>query len=271
MARLPLVPPALHTTERPSRTAQWTTLVRALELGQDDGARIVTDHFAPLFLSATSTLCRHRFIDAQLLESLPEVSQVVILGAGYDSRAYRFAHAIGRRAVYEIDLAPISRRKASIVAGAPERFGPVSVRRLEIDFRTQSVNERIGASDFRLGAPTFVAWEGVSMYLTRADVARTLDALALVGGRGSVIAMDFWRPTPGDGALGRIRRAAVRGMALIGEPITFSVDPADAPALFAASGFDVIDLATALPMTKRYATGRRHCDEAMFVAAARLR
>jgi hypothetical protein len=40
--RLSLVPPALHTTGRPSSTAQWTTLGRALELGRDDA--IVTDY-----------------------------------------------------------------------------------------------------------------------------------------------------------------------------------------------------------------------------------
>src|SRR5438552_10114577 len=96
-----LVPAALHTTDRPSSTAQWTALGRSLELNRDD--RIVTDVYAPVFLSrssrallraltaagpvvqraerfelaglAASGLCRHRFIDEHLLAALPDVSQ----------------------------------------------------------------------------------------------------------------------------------------------------------------------------------------------------
>ena len=42
--------------------------------------------------------------------------------------------------------------------------------------------------------------------------------------------MDFWQPVGGLGPYAQLRRAAVRGLALIGEPVTFSVRPADAEA-----------------------------------------
>ena len=44
-------PPALHTTDRPSTTAQWTALGRALELRREPDERIVTDQYAPVFLA----------------------------------------------------------------------------------------------------------------------------------------------------------------------------------------------------------------------------
>ena len=221
--RNPFARPALHTSDRPSSTAQWTILGRAIELNRSD--RIVSDEFAPVFLSApsravlrtlsvsgpalraaermslaglaTSGLCRSRFIDEQFLAALPDVEQVMILGAGYDTRAYRFATEIGPRPVYEVDLPPLSRRKAAVVAGRKDLFGHASIHRVEIDFREQSLPERLAGSGFLPGAPTFVAWEGVSMYLTRDAVDGTLAALASVCGPGSVLAMDFWQRVGG--------------------------------------------------------------------------
>jgi methyltransferase (TIGR00027 family) len=293
--RNPFTRPALHTSDRPSSTAQWTTLGRALELNRRE--RIVTDEYAPVFLSrpsrallrtltasgpalrtaerasiaglATSGLCRYRFIDEHLLAALPDVKQVIILGAGYDTRAYRFATEIGSRPVYEVDLPPLSRRKAALVAARSDLFGHASIHRVEIDFRAQSLPDRLAGSGFAPGAATFVAWEGVSMYLTRDAVDGTLAALASVCGPGSVLAMDFWQRVGGP-AWRQLRMRAERGMDLIGEPIGFAIPASAVGALFAAHGFTVIDLAEADEMTDRYATGGRTCDRGMYVVAAQL-
>lgn len=293
--RNPFARPALHTSDRPSSTAQWTILGRALELNRTE--RIVTDEYAPVFLSrgsrmlrraliasgsalrtaermslaglATSGLCRYRFIDEHLLASLPDVEQVLILGAGYDTRAYRFATEIGPRPVFEVDLPPLSRRKAAVVAARSDLFGHASVHRVEIDFRAQSLPDRLAGSGFLPGAPTFVAWEGVSMYLTRDAVNGTLAALASVCGSGSVLAMDFWQRVGGP-AWRAVRMRAERGMDLIGEPIGFALPTTAVGGLFAAHGFTVVDLAQADEMTSRYATGGRVCDPGMYVVAAQL-
>src|SRR5579875_1044259 len=287
------MPRQLHTTDRPSSTAQWTTLGRALELRRRD--RIVTDTYAPVFLDArhralqfafvaggpvhrqldraelagiaASGLCRHRMIDEQLLAALPSVSQVVILGAGYDSRAWRFASDIGSRPVFEVDLAPLSRRKAGLVASRPDLFGHATIRRVEIDFQTEALADRLAAQGFTAGTPTFVAWEGVSMYLERAALDATLGALASVCGPGSVVAMDFWQWV---GRMGGypLRLAVQRGMRLIGEPLTCAVRSDAVADVFAPHGFAVADLADGPELTARYATGGRRCDPGMYVVAA---
>lgn len=270
--RIPL-PAELHTTARPSSTAQWTALGRALELHRPPGERIVSDEYAPAFLSATSravlapltlgrplvqlaerhplagvsafALCRHRFIDEQLRAALAgtETAQVLILGAGYDSRAYRFALELAARPVHEIDLAPLSRHKAAIVSAHPESFGATSVNRIEIDLRTESLGERLAGSGFVVGAATFVVWEGVSMYLNQSAVSATLDTLRAVCGAGSTLAMDFWYRLPGGGAAQQVRRLAARAIALIGEPVTFGVAPTDVSALLDGHGCETFDLA----------------------------
>ena len=130
---------------------------------------------------------------------------MLVLGAGYDSRAYRFADEIGERPVYEVDLAPLSRRKAAIVAAQRRRCSAhASIERVEIDFRTQSLTDRLAGRRFRRAArPTFVVWEGVSMYLTRAAVDGTLAALRRLCGPGSVLAMDYWQHVGGPRAYDR--------------------------------------------------------------------
>ena len=293
--RVPLVPAALHESDRPSATAQWTTLGRALELKHPEP--ILLDPYAPAFLSrnsralyrsllrsgtwwrraeqwdiaglAASNLCRHRFLDDHLLEALAHVDQVLVLGAGYDARAYRFADEIGERPVFEVDLPAISKHKAGVVARNHALFGDVRVRRVEIDFRRQSLVERLADSGFATGAPTYVVWEGVSMYLTREAVTQTLAALASVTGRGSVLGMDFWQQVPGAG--GPLRVVVQRAMKLIGEPITFPAPAAGVSRLLEPSGFVPIDLAEADVLTARYATGDRCCDPGMYVVAAELR
>jgi methyltransferase (TIGR00027 family) len=295
-----LFPRELHRSSRPSSTAEWVTIARAAELRRPHGQRIVTDEYAPVFLNPaaralvqslrllnapvralersdllgplTFALCRHRFIDVHLASALDDgVEQVLVLGAGYDSRAYRFADLLHGRPVHEVDLPPLSRRKAAIVAEHPELFGHTSIRRIEIDFRTESLAEKLLGSGFAVGAATFVVWEGVSMYLSREAVEGTLTTLHDLCGAGSIVAMDFWRPIPGTAPMDRARRVVARSFTLIGEPLTFAVEPTAVGKLLGSHGFSVVDLAEAAELEARYSTGDRPCEPSAYVVAARRR
>lgn len=289
----------LHQTSHASVTAQGTCLTRALELRRAPDERIVTDHYAEVFLTApfrrtlgllqratplvdgyervpgpgtisTSVLCRHGFIDAHLLEALPDVDQVLILGAGWDSRAYRFAGAIGRRPVIEVDLPPLSRAKRAIVDAHPDVFRRGRAVSVEIDFRTQTLPEQLDGSGFVVGAPTFVVWEGVTMYLTRDAVIATLDTLARLCGPGSTLALDLFRRTAGVGPYALAQRLGALSLGLLGEPVTFAVSDDDVEPLLAGSGFTLLDVAGAADLTRRYATAGRRCDPSLLPVAARL-
>jgi methyltransferase (TIGR00027 family) len=291
-----LLPRELHETDRPSVTAQWTTVGRALELERPVAERIVDDALAPYFLTptsrrvlgllragapllhaaerrrvagiATSALCRHRSIEEYLLAALPGTEQVLLLGAGYDTRAYRLHRQIAARPVFEIDLAAISRRKATIVAAHPEAFGTSTVHRVEIDFRTESLADKLRSSGMRAGAPTAVVWEGVAMYLVPDAITATLDTLAGVCGAGSLLTMDCWQRVAGWRPYDQVRKFGEQAFRLAGEPITFTARPVALRALLAEHGFAVTDVATSDVLTDRYATAGRTCDEGLYVLAA---
>jgi len=167
----------------PSQTAEAVCLMRATEQRRAPEERILDDPYAKLFLGRLSraalaswdasgrlgefaarvspgmaayVLTRHRFIDDCLLRALAAgVGQLVLLGAGYDSRAYRFAAALKGRPVFEVDFPATSQRKARVLARRAASLPSVDVRRIEIDFETDSLQDRLRQAGFRTGVRSF--------------------------------------------------------------------------------------------------------------------
>ena len=126
------------------------------------------------------------------------------------------------------------------------------------------------AAGFVTGQPSFVAWEGVAPYLSAEAVAATLASLVELCGSGSVLAMDMWDGVGGRGPLAGVRRLGALAIALVGEPVTFGVEPAGIGGVLAAAGFTVADLAESRELTERYATLGRRSSESVYVLAALL-
>jgi methyltransferase (TIGR00027 family) len=281
---------------RPSLTAEAVTIARALEHLKPEGERIVDDPWAHLFLSGpargalaawsrslsgrllrrlgpsgtTYVPLRHRFIDDHLRTALDAgASAVVLLGAGYDTRAYRFAEQLAGRPVYEVDLASISRAKAATIAKHADEFPATNVIRVEIDFERQTLSEVLEAAGFATGERAFFTWEGVPMYLTRAAVKATLDGVHALGGSGSLLAHDMWFLVDDPGPVGTARRVVPGALSLIGEPVTFAVHPEDYAALLGRHGFRMVDCILASELQARYAPeALAVLDDSMYVLCA---
>jgi methyltransferase (TIGR00027 family) len=291
-----LTPFAHRLQSRPSLTAEAVTMARALEHLKPAPERVIDDPWAHLFLSSAGqrTLrawsgsitgrllrqlgptgtsyvpLRHRFIDDHLLAALQAgATQVVLLGAGYDTRAYRFAGELDGRPVFEVDLAPISRAKAATIERHRDELPAANVVRVEIDFESQSLTDVLPEAGFRVGGRTFFVWEGVPMYLTRAAVKATLDAVHQLGGRGTQIAHDMWYLVDDPGPMGTARRTAPSALSLIGEPVTFGVHPEDYEDFLRRHGFRIVDLVLATEMQARYAPDAPAAlDDSMYVLVA---
>ena len=281
---------------RPSITAEAVTMARALEHLKPEGQRVVDDPYAHLFLSRASRAAlaawsgsltgrtlrrlgqagttyvplRHRFIDDHLSDALDAgAEQVVLLGAGYDTRAYRFAEQLAGRPVYEVDLAAISRSKAATIAKHRDAFPATNMVRVEIDFETQGLEQTLKEAGFTAGAKTFFTWEGVPMYLTRTAVKATLDAVSAISGAGSVIAHDMWYLVDDPSPMGTARRLAPNALSFIGEPVTFSIHPEEMDFFLDRHGFHIKDLVVSAELQQRYAPGARVLtDDSMYVLAA---
>jgi methyltransferase (TIGR00027 family) len=124
-----------------------------------------------------SFLCRKRYIDDQLVNSIPKgVDAVVILGAGYDTRAYRLSELAGIP-VCEVDLPANIDRKAAAVRRCFGRIPP-DVTLLPVDFEIDDLPECLAHKGFDRGMRTFYVREAVTQYLTEPAVRKTMEYLA---------------------------------------------------------------------------------------------
>jgi methyltransferase (TIGR00027 family) len=140
------------------------------------------DVFKKLFIfsyNLTSTglyglqVCRTKYIDDRVIEALNEgMEQLVILGSGFDTRAYRIPN-INKLKVFEVDLPIMINKKKSIIEKYLEK-SPSNVIFTAIDFNVQSLEEVLKSSSLDFSKPIFFIWEGVTPYLTEEGVRSTL-------------------------------------------------------------------------------------------------
>jgi methyltransferase (TIGR00027 family) len=183
--------------DQASRTAQYMAFFRALETARPLSRRLFEDPFAKLFLTPrlkfisglckipvinrtvrafidyrwpgalTSAIARTRFIDDEVkLELKAGTKQLIILGAGYDTRPYRFQEML-KVMVYEIDHPSTSAAKQKIMKSNHVRFVPV-------DFNSEALESRMVAEGYDSALRTVFIWEGVTNYLTESAVDATL-------------------------------------------------------------------------------------------------
>jgi methyltransferase (TIGR00027 family) len=179
----------------PSRTAEFMALFRALESARPAHHRLFEDRLAKSFLSPslrivaalaklpgfrtmvmeiidrrwpgsrTSGIARTRVIDDLTIEALSRgTRQVVLLGAGFDSRPYRLP-GMERAAIYEVDHPATSRRKQATIKKLLGSV-PANVRFVPMDFNKDDLDTTLRRAGFRSSLSTFIIWEGVSNYLS---------------------------------------------------------------------------------------------------------
>jgi methyltransferase (TIGR00027 family) len=118
-------------------------------------------------------VCRARFNDDAALAALSQgIKQLVILGAGLDTRAYRLP-GIERVKVFEVDLPAVQNDKKNKVQKYLGRL-PENVTYIPIDFDTQSLEAVFTGTSFDPSRPAVFIWEGVTQYITEEAVRRTL-------------------------------------------------------------------------------------------------
>jgi methyltransferase (TIGR00027 family) len=134
---------------------------------------------------------RTHYIDAALRRAAADgATQVVILGAGYDSRAYRFRQAYPQLRFFEVDLPATSAKKRERLV---EVFGAVPdyVRYAPIDFDKQKLDDVLPPLGFDAKQKTFFILEGVTMYVVAAGVGATLDFIRGNSAPGSRVVYDY--------------------------------------------------------------------------------
>jgi methyltransferase (TIGR00027 family) len=169
---------------------------------------------------------RTMILDRALAAS-PPVEQLVILGAGLDSRAWRL-DSLKDTIVFEVDFPSSQAWKRERAGSLPPKAK--DVRFVAIDFERDQLAPLIRAAGFDQTKPTLWLWEGVTMYLGPEAVSANLGAIAALSAPASRIALTYLRRKNG-----RVPRSMF--LALMGEPVRSAFSPAEITDLAKSHGW----------------------------------
>jgi methyltransferase (TIGR00027 family) len=205
--------------EKASSSAEFVAVFRAIESMKSPNERVCVDPFAKcfirplfrfllksLFLSKSvlwfaaerrypgavgNLVARVRHIDDYLKSCIDDgIEQLVILGAGYDTRAYRFDGLKEQVNVFEVDH-PVTQRVK--VEKIKKVFGslPHHVVYVPMDFEKESLNKGLSENGYDKALKTLFIWEGVTYYLPPKAVDDTLAFISKNSGKGSSVIFDY--------------------------------------------------------------------------------
>lgn len=134
---------------------------------------------------------RTKAFDAAMLAALKNgVRQVVVLGAGFDSRGYRFQSELRGMRFMEVDYGPTQdykkQRVKEILAALPG-----NVTYVPMDFTKDELRTQLVKAGYSEKEATFFLWEGVTEYLPESAVRDTLHFVRDHAAAGSRIAFDY--------------------------------------------------------------------------------
>jgi methyltransferase (TIGR00027 family) len=119
-----------------------------------------------------------------------EIPQIVLLGAGYDTRAFRYAGQNQGTRIFELDIAPTQERKVECLKQAKIEIPP-QVTFVPIDFNRESLEDVLKEAGFQADLRTLFIWEGVSYYLDAGAVDATLAFFSRATQQDSLLAFDY--------------------------------------------------------------------------------
>ena len=269
------------TVQNSSKTAEYMALFRALESRRSWRTRLFADPLATDFLrpslkriallarfpgggalvekladrrvpgARTSAIARTRLIDDLLAGAIGnELCQIVILGAGFDCRAYRLP-ILHNRDVYEVDHPITLERKRRHLK---ERFGklPHNLHYVPIDFNRESLDSTLQQAGVTGSVKTVFLWEGVSNYLTAEAVDSVLRYVSAFPS-GSQVIFTYVHSGVLDGTVkfdGAERLLA--DVAELHEPWTFGMNPAEVNKYLQEHGLRLVVDLGASEYRKRY-------------------
>ena len=256
---------------RSSKTAAFTCVSRACAHMEPDERLRGPDHLARVFLPPVArlaigipplrrfflkrmappgiyeyVLARTRLMDRFFVEALDRrCDQIVLLGAGFDTRAVRFQGQNRGTRIFEMDIRTTQEPKLRILRrkGIPL---PEELVFVAVDFNRESLADALGAAGYGEGQRTFFLWEGVTMYLTPKAVDETLAFVRGSSAPGSRIAFDHIYAS----VLRRENRyygerEIHRTVFKAGEAWTFGIEDGDVERFLRERGFGLISLHTA--------------------------
>ncbi|MCX6046204.1 MAG: class I SAM-dependent methyltransferase [Chloroflexi bacterium] len=250
---------------RSSNTALGVTKLRAVHQLLDGEPKVLNDPIAAQLLDVSTVfhihthpeyfqtpemkalrahiITRSRYAEDRLAAAMQRgIRQYMILGAGFDTFAYRQPAWAKGLQIFEVDHPASQYAKLDRLSEAGIAI-PANLEFVAIDFEHVSLRDGLQVSGFDASQPTFVAWLGVMMYLSTEAIDAVLRFVVALP-RSSEIVFTFATPDPvvehENRGLPRLAEVA----AIYGEPWRTRVEPEHLVQQFQEIGFSAIALLT---------------------------
>lgn len=252
-----------------SETAMMTASLRALACYEDDALMPCKDFLSEIFLPDDKrqqlkdievramikklipeglyeyVIARTRWFDALFMTALDEdIPQIVMLGAGYDSRPYRFEEQIRTTLIYELDAPATSHNKQDILR-QNNVTSHKNIRYVPVDFEQHHWMDSLCNAGYKPELRTVFIWEGVTFYLSPDTVDAMLQLLKQYSAVGSLLCFDYQTV---DGSQGLIDTG------LKNEAIRFAIPAGTTVDYLEKFGYTVREQVDSEEMCRRYLT-----------------
>lgn len=198
-------------------------------------------------------ITRTKYFDAVFTEALKhEFDQILIFGAGYDSRALRFSELNKGTSIFELD-APVTQKEKLKAYQSKKLVIPNNLVFIPIDFNREKLEDKIRQAGFTAGKQSLFLLEGITMYLSQNAIESTFRFISDVSGKGSMIVFDYIyggvlrRENKYYGEKGMYKRVAK-----VGEEWTFALEENEAESFLSEYDFTVKDHRSSNELEDRY-------------------
>jgi len=183
-------------------------------------------------------IARTRFFDDLFIQALKtHIPQIVILGAGYDTRAIRFQELLNGTRIFELDVPTTQNEKIKLLRKSKTPI-PENIHFVTINFDRDDLKQILFRAGYDPTGRSMFIWEGVTMYITEEAVNRTLTFVRYNSGPGSNIAFDYLYKSVIQGrcsyyGAGELTEIAKKG----GEALSFGIEEGEIEEFLASKGF----------------------------------
>ncbi len=203
------------------------------------------------------SIARTAYFDHIVQQALRDnVPQVVFLGAGYDSRPYRFSKDIGSTRIFELDDPKTQQRKKEVLQRSNIAI-PEQLTYLPMYYNSVVLRENLLAAGFDNTRQTLFVWEGATYYLTTAEVDGTLGFIKSNAPAGSTICFDYNSVSPGmPGKESMNEMKEIMTSADVAEVDSFGIEEGQLGTFLGKMEFIVLEHLTAEELERKYLTLR---------------
>lgn len=205
---------------------------------------------------SSSIMARVRYFDDFVKKFIDDgLEQLVILGAGYDTRAYRIEELKGKVKVFEVDHPNTQSFKIQKIKEIFDST-PCHVVYVPVDFETEKLGQKLLDNGYNRSKKTLFVMEGLVMYIPPKAVAETLLFIVENSGKGSAVIFDYYPESVVDGTCKLEIGTNIRNHLIqIGEPLQFGIKEDEIEDFLTQFGFSEIQNVTSEDYKKLYFHG----------------